>query len=560
MFYKALLVCLLGLIAYSSAQYSGVTLRILTWSGIPPSDQAIIYGPIHVRAGLFGSITGANIIVTPEPNIPTLYQKILADLEKPYAEREYDGYTHTLAWLNDFAPYLEDLSTRVAADTQLQWNKVFPFYRQSATLGGKTYAIVVDGDIHLAYYRRDLLAAANFSVPTTWDEWNTIAAYFNGRDFNNDAVGDYGSCITKTTGAIGFNFFNTFFAGATQSLGSNQGFAFKRDMTPLINTPAGIAALNAYRQTYYNGPHGSGLDETDDFTLNTQRDTFIRDGRCALSLDWGDTGRLTFIPGYSSVKGKIGTTILPGWTNPLNRCTGALEACENQVGNTRLCPYSSGGVNRAPFAANGGGHGMVMRSDLTAQQKNALYDFFSYVSSPAQSTVDVLNGNSGFDPYRPEHLDISKWIASGMDPIDAHDYLNAIATTLSSNNIAYDFRMKKGSLYQTAVDNIVLNNYIAGGASTAQTATDLEAAWNSITNSVGRSTQSASYAAYLGDVINECPSSCPTCPTCPTYPTSHTCPNKPDTYHGGHDNYHGHGKEDRSHTAINFFFADMLAH
>jgi multiple sugar transport system substrate-binding protein len=56
-------------------------------------------------------------------------------------------------------------------------------------------------------------------------------------------------------------------------------------------------------------------------------------------------------------------------------------------------------VNHAPFAAYGGWSGAI-NAAADPKKKDATYAFFSYMSQPAQSNVDVTIDKTGFNPYR----------------------------------------------------------------------------------------------------------------------------------------------------------------
>lgn len=47
------------------------------------------------------------------------------------------------------------------------------------------------------YYRRDVLAAHNLTVPRTWDDFLAVAAKTNGTDMNGDGRPDYGVCLQR---------------------------------------------------------------------------------------------------------------------------------------------------------------------------------------------------------------------------------------------------------------------------------------------------------------------------------------------------------------------------
>src|SRR5438034_1556409 len=159
-------------------------------------------------------------------------------------------------------------------------------------------------------------------------------------------------------------------------------------MQPLTNNPAAAAALGVYTTLYKTGPPDQLKNDVGD-----SRGLFIT-GRCALSLDWGDIGTLAIDKSQSKVADKVGAVILPGSKQVLDRSSGQLADC-----NSTLCPYATNGVNHAPFAAFGGWSGAINKAS-SSKVKDAAFAFLSYMSAPAQSSVDVTLGKTGFNPYR----------------------------------------------------------------------------------------------------------------------------------------------------------------
>jgi multiple sugar transport system substrate-binding protein len=152
-------------------------------------------------------------------------------------------------------------------------------------------------------------------------------------------------------------------------------------------------------------------------------------------LDWGDIGPLSVDPTTSKVQGKVGSVILPGSKQVLDRSTGKLVPCTSQN-----CPYAINGINHGPFAAFGGWSGAINAAD-DPKVKDAAYDFLSYMSQPAQSSVDVTIGKTGFNPYRTSHFtNLDPWIKSGMTQEGAQNYLGAIKDSLNSPNMILDMR------------------------------------------------------------------------------------------------------------------------
>ncbi|MEH2282622.1 MAG: extracellular solute-binding protein [Nostoc sp.] len=71
----------------------------------------------------------------------------------------------------------------------MQWSDIAPLFRNFSTnYKGRTYAIPLDGDFHIIYYRTDLLKEAGLTPPGTWDEYLAIAKRFHGKDLNGDGT------------------------------------------------------------------------------------------------------------------------------------------------------------------------------------------------------------------------------------------------------------------------------------------------------------------------------------------------------------------------------------
>jgi multiple sugar transport system substrate-binding protein len=154
-------------------------------------------------------------------------------------------------------------------------------------------------------------------------------------------------------------------------------------------------------------------------------------------------------------------------------------------------------VNHSPFAAFGGWSGAINKS-AAAKTKDAAFAFLSYMSQPAQSSVDVTIGKTGFNPYRNSHFsNMGPWTASGMSEQAAKDYLGAIQSSLQSPNMVLDLRIPQSAFYeQTALDT-ALAQYLAGEITQSQTMAQITAQWNRKTDEIGRQAQLDAYKASL---------------------------------------------------------------
>src|SRR5690242_224907 len=465
----------------SNNKFAGVTVRVVTFTGPQIAE------PLQRRAPDFEKLTGAKIEVITVP-FSDLYQKLLTDFSTK--TNSYDATVFDPQWMGDYVPsgYLEQLDDRIQNDSALQWNDIGAFFRDfSASFKGHIYTIPLDGDFQMVYYRTDLLQQAGLQPPQTWDDYISIAQHFQGKDLNGDGKADYGSCLAMKRSAQSYWMYVSIAAAYLQSQGTKQGSFFDTsNMQPLFNNPAAAAALNVYKTLSKTGPPDQLNNDVGD-----SRGLFVT-GRCALSLDWGDIGPLAVDKTQSVVQDKVGAVILPGSKRVLDRSTMQLADC-----TSTLCPYATNGVNHSPYAAFGGWSGAINHASAS-KTKDAAYAFLSYMSQPAQSSIDVTIGKTGFNPYRTSHFtNMKPWLGSGMSEKAAKDYLGAIQSSLQNPNMVLDLRIPQTAYYQQTSLDTALAQFLAGELNVNQTMTQITSQWNQKTDEVGRQSQLDAYKASL---------------------------------------------------------------
>lgn len=447
----------------------------------------LISQPLIQRGLEFEQRTGIKVNVTKVP-FGQLYNEISKDLSSPTSQ--YDIIAYASQWMVDFAQnnYLERLDTYVSADPLIQWNDVSRFFRDfSSKYNGQIYSIPLDGDIHLLYYRLDVLKKYGLTPPRTWDDYLAIAKQLHGVDMNGDGEGDFGSCISKKANEQSYWSLLSIAGSFLQSKGTSQGIFFNtKTMAPLVNNAAFKKALQIYKQTTEFG----SADELN-FDTNDVRYAFIN-GRCALAIEWGDIGTMTVLP-ESKVKNKTGVSILPGSTEVLNRKTGQLERC-----NSTLCPFAMGDINYAPYAAFGGWVGSINRASTTGKKKLA-YEYLSYVTQPLQSNEDVTIGATGMNPYRTSQLvNQQSWLKQGMSENTLRFYLGSISKTVNNANIILDLRIFENNRYFRDILDTEVAKYLRHNQTVDQTVENIETGWNKLTDEIGRNKQLKAYRASLG--------------------------------------------------------------
>ena len=460
-------------------QFEGVEINVLTFTGPQIAE------PLQRRAPEFGALSGATVNVITVP-FADLYTSILTDLAT--GTNSYDAFVFAPQWMGDYVEpgFLEALTEFVHADERVGWLDIGPFFRDfSASYQGDVYAIPLDGDFHMVYYRSDLLEAADIPPPATWDDYLAIAEQFHGQDLNEDGEADYGSCISKARNQQAYWFIHSVAAPFIQTQGTGEGVFFDQEtLAPLIDNAGFRRAMEIYKATTDFGPP----DELN-LGVGDTRGLFTS-GRCALSIDWGDIGTLAL---GTYAEDKTGAVITPGSTEVLDRASGELVACDEMT-----CPHAVGGVNHAPFSSFGGWSGGI-NANADPAKKDAARAFLGFMTAPAQSNVDVTIGATGFNPYRISQFEsLDPWVEAGMSEAAAENYLGAIQESLNSPNMVLDLRVPRGQQYQQVVLDTAVAQYLAGEIDLDTAVAQITAGWEEITEEVGREAQQAAYLASLG--------------------------------------------------------------
>ncbi|MCS7087922.1 MAG: extracellular solute-binding protein [Thermoflexales bacterium] len=462
-------------------RFAGITINAITFSGPQIAE------PMQRRGKEFSELTGATVNVVTVP-FADLYQKILNDFAT--GTNSYDVIVFAPQWLVDYVDYLEDLTDRVNADKDLQWEDIAPFFRDfSSTYNGRIYTIPLDGDFQMVYYRTDIAQQLGLKPPQTWEDYIAFAkAVSEAKLTTDDGKPVYGSCIAKKKAAQSYWMVASFAAAFLQSQGTSQGAFFDLEtFKPLFGDNEGFRrALELYKETTkYGPPDEINLDVGDTRGLWTA-------GQCALTVDWGDIGTLAIEEG-SKVKDKTGAVILPGSRQVLDRKTGKLVDCTPE-----LCPHAIDGVNHAPYAAFGGWSGAINKASKP-EVKDAAFAYLSYMNQPAQSNVDVTIGKTGFNPYRISQFEnLDNWIKAGMSEQAAKDYLGAIKASLNSPNMVLDLRIPQNNYYQGIVLDGAIAKFLADEQDLDATVKEIEQGWEEKTEELGRDKQLAAYKATLG--------------------------------------------------------------
>jgi len=146
---------------------------------------------INITGPEWEQLTGIKVKVNEIP-FEELFSK--QTLEHKAASGAYDVLTIGPSWVGDMAragvlepldPYIEKYGVKA------EFDDIAPAFKDWMTFEGKTYALVVDGDVHLLYYRKDL-----FEDPANKEEFNAKYGYDLGPPQTWKAFGEICQFIT----------------------------------------------------------------------------------------------------------------------------------------------------------------------------------------------------------------------------------------------------------------------------------------------------------------------------------------------------------------------------
>ena len=361
----------------------------------------------------------------------------------------------------------------------------------TGTWDGKTYRISIDGDCHNFNYRTDYfeneeLAKAwkdeghsgNWEVPTTWQKVTEVSKFLKGKTHAGFPAYGYLD-VQKGWGGFGFYFLGSI-ATAYAKHPDSPAFLFEPDtMKPMVNNPAWVRAI----QDTLDRRDCQPPDQINADPGVTGFNQFLA-GTGSMVSWWGDVGSNANTSDESLVAGNVGFDILPGSDDVYNWQTGKWETL-------------SSGPNYAPnMAYIGWGLYCMKTIDSDSVKRKAAWSAAAHIGGKEVSLWMSMYP-SGFQPYRNSHFNISEWTGAGYSEAFASDYLASEADSYNHPNAAIEPRIPGIFQYYSIAEDELSKIY--AGQMDAQTGADnIAAAWDKITDQIGRDSQIKLYKASLG--------------------------------------------------------------
>jgi multiple sugar transport system substrate-binding protein len=359
------------------------------------------------------------------------------------------------------------------------------------TWGGKTYRVTIDGDCHSFNYRTDYFADKNLAAawkaaggkgewapPRTWQQVQAMTKFLKGKKVaGRDAFGYLDA--PKPWGGFGFYFLGTR-ATAYAKHPDDKAWLFDVDtMKPRINNPAWVRAIQDIVDALPSEP----ADQLNADPGTTAFQQFLA-GTGGMLAWWGDIGQMANTSDSSVIGKVIGFDILPGSDDVYNAKTGKWETLAS-------------GPNFAPnMAYLGWGVYVMARVDGDARKHKAAWSAAAHLGGKDLSLWTVMYP-SGFQVHRQSHFNIPEWIAAGYDKDYITAYLNSEANSYNHPNAAIEPRIPGIFQYYSVAED-ELTRVFAGKVDAQTGANNIAAAWEKLTDKIGRDKQIALYKASLG--------------------------------------------------------------
>jgi multiple sugar transport system substrate-binding protein len=434
----------------AAKSYSGTTLKSAEEAGLMAMLGMNITGPEWKQ------LTGIGLNVTEIP-FEELFPKQM--LEHKAGSGAYDVLTIGPSWVADMVrngalepldPYIEKYGVKA------EFDDIAPAFKDWMIFQGKTYALVVDGDVHLLYYRKDI-----FDDPANKEEFKAKYGYDLAPPATWKAFGEVCQFITDKyapklygAGLINTGYMHFFFSERFRTYGGK--FFDPETMKATVNSQPGIDALTDMVNQLKCQPPGA---QTWGFGESLSA---LNSGEIAMTITWPPVAR---------------------WAQGINADEQALSwVPESQV------------VDKVGYALPPGGHpelasGILLAVSPDSKNKDAAYLYIQWLHSKQESLKNVMRPLGLRDAFRISHYESPDF--QNLWPTAA-DYLK---TLRQGGEQGYsDLAILETYKYWDSMGRAVVA--AIGGKDPKAALDDLAKEWDALTEQIGVDRQKAAYLEW----------------------------------------------------------------
>ena len=359
------------------------------------------------------------------------------------------------------------------------------------TWDGKTYRVTIDGDCHNFNYRTDYFSDADlakawkaeghqgeWAVPKTWQKVNEVTKFLKGKKIKGqDAIGYLDPA--KGWGGFGFYFLEDR-ATAYVKHPDNKAWLFDpENMKPLVNNPGWVRAIQDVIDCLPSEP----ADQLNADPGTTAFQQFLAGTGSMLSW-WGDVGSMANTSDTSVIGNDVAFDILPGSDDVYNYKTSKWEKLASGPNVSPNCAYLGWGVY------------VMARVDADPKKQKAAWSAAAHLGGKDLSLWMVMYP-SGMQVHRNSHSDIAEWVGAGYQKDYITSYLKSQFGSYNHPNRAIEPRIPGIFQYYSVAEDELAKVY-AGKMTAQQGADSIAAAWEKLTDQIGREGQLKLYRASIG--------------------------------------------------------------
>jgi multiple sugar transport system substrate-binding protein len=362
---------------------------------------------------------------------------------------------------------------------------VLAYRDQVARYGPDRMGLPIGGSALVVAYRRkafddpanrEAARAAGLALepPTTWEQFDALARFFHGRDWDGDGEPEFGVAIAWGADPEGVG--DSIFLARVAALALHPDqFSFLLDSEttePRVGSPPFVEALRAMVALKGSGPPGAGK-----FDADAARKAF-RSGQAALLID-----RAERVGTWSTEGSPVGVAPLPG-SNRL------FDFSANAWGESPT-------PNRPSYLPFGGG--WLVGVVASSPRRQAALDFAKYLAGP--DSTNRLRAERGFPMLGVRGSQLAQGLTNSRSApgVEARGWSDAVSQTLNARRVMPGLRVPGAAGYLAdlararlaAVDGEPPDRALAGLAN----------AWSSRTRALGAGRQTWHHRRSLNGLV-----------------------------------------------------------
>ena len=356
------------------------------------------------------------------------------------------------------------------------------------TWDGQTYRVTIDGDCHTMAYRKDYFGEGSITgladAPTTWQDMNAMTVALKGQTDPLTGLPAFGFLdpLKYQWGGFGFYFLEDRATAYVKHPDDPAWLFDPETMRPRVNNPGWVQAIQDVMDLVAADAYPPDQLNADPNT--TAFSQFLGGTGAALTW-WGDVGSNARTSDTSVVGDVVGFSINPGSTRRYNHAAGAWEENLSEPNFAPNLAYLGWGV----YVTN--------RVSGDEKKRKAAWSAAAHLGGKDLSLWTAAYP-SGFQPYRNSHFNFDEWVAAGYDRAFVEDYLGSNRDSYNHPNAAIEPRIPGIFQYYSIAEDELVKGINGQYASAQETADAIAAAWEGITDQIGREGQIALYKASLG--------------------------------------------------------------